>query len=330
MHIFEIYFLKKYYFLLLFFLLIFLYFFYKFRKKIPIYSSFSDLNKIFKFNNYWFYIKIFLIISIFTIFVLLLSDPNLKKINENLKKNGIDIVLAFDVSLSMEATDLAPNRLESAKKFLLKFLDYQKTNRVWLVLFSWKAFEASPLGYDYYSLQNYILNINTDFVNRNFSATAIWDAILLSKSIFNDKIREKVIILITDWDSNSWIDPNLAALRAKEEKIKIYTIWIWSKNETFANIKNGSFEQKFLISPLNEENLRKISEITNADFFRADENSSFENIISNLEKLEKNEINYKNSFFYKDLYDYFAFLISFLLFFLLCYFLFFDKKFYLK
>lgn len=317
MEIFNIHFLNPEYFSLLLIIPFFIYFIHKKYKKNNIFSSFYDLKYIFKTNSFFYYFKLFLIIFIIFIFSLILANPNLENISEKKKKNGIDIVLLFDVSDSMNATDLAPTRLESAKKIIWDFLEKQKTNRVWLIVFSWKPFVWIPLTFDYGILQESIKNIKSDIINQQkFSWTAIWDAILMAKNMFEKEKqeREKVIILLTDWEANIWIDPKIAALSAKDDKIKIYSVWIWSEKESFVNYKVWLFEQKAIISPLNDKSLREISDLTNAKFYRAVDNKTFENIFLDLEKLEKKDLETEIKKSYKDLYNEFAYFLSFLIF----------------
>lgn len=329
MQIFNIHFLNPEYFLLLIFLPIFIYFLIKKNKKNPIFSGFDDLKKIFKINSYFYYLKIFLIILIFLVFSFLLANPNFENISEKEKKNWVDIILALDISDSMNAEDLQPNRLESAKKLISKFLEKQKTNRVWLVVFSWKPFISIPLTFDYLVLQESIKNIDSWSINQTILWwTAIWDAILTSKNMFDkeQKQREKIIILLTDWEANIWIDPKIASLSAKEENVKIYSIWIWWEKEAYVKVQVWGFIQKYPIPPLNDEFLKEISAETKGKFFRATDNETFENIFEELEKLQKTDLEEEVSKSYKDFYDFFAYILIFLLFSFLLIFLDFRKK----
>jgi Ca-activated chloride channel family protein len=150
---------------------------------------------------------------------------------------------------------------------------------------------------------------------------------LISKNLFLQKIekkdekREKVIILLTDWDSTRWINPLLVAKMLKKElNIKIYTIWIWWRKKVLLKNKKWFID---IIPPLNDEVLKKISNITDWKFFRVTNNESFENIFKQLEKLEKNDIEVKIEKYNKDYYKPFI-LILFLFIFIL--FLFENKK----
>ncbi len=309
---------KEYlWFWILVFLVIFWYFYIS--KKNSIYINFFDdlKNKYQKFN-YLFFLRLFLIIWIFLIFIVILADPQKINVKENIKKNWIDIVLALDVSKSMDANDLSPTRIEKAKQLIIDFLTKQKTNRVWLVIFSWQPISSIPLTFDYNILISTIKNITTDSIKQDFnlfSWTAVWDALLIWQKMFKDKNREKVIILLTDWDSNKWVNPVLVSEDIlKNQKIKVYTIWIWSKSWWYISYKTAFFNRLAKIPPLNEKTLRKISKITSAEFFRASDDKTFEKIFKKLESLEKNEISVKtikiNSWDYKKFFYILLILIS--------------------
>lgn len=327
MKIFDIHFLEPYFFLFFLFLFIFLYFLYKIRKQKPIFWAFEDLENIFRKNSFLFYFRIFLIICIFVTFSLILANPNKENISEKQKKSWIDIVLAFDISESMNAVDLSPTRLEAAKKILQDFISKQKTNRVGLVVFSWKPFIWIPLTFDYNVLTETIKNIKSSTIDQQaLSWTAIWDAILMAKNMFDDKQRQKVILLLTDGEANVWVDPKIASISARDDSIKIYTIWIWWDKETYVNVDYWFGLEKYPIAPLNDTSLQEISKITSWKFFRALDNKSFENIFNELEWLEKTDIETETKKIYKDIYDSFAYLLAFLIFLLMLSFFEIKKK----
>lgn len=318
-------FLNKSYFLLLILLPFLAYYFYKKQTKWIDFIFFNDIKNIFKNNSYSFYLKILLLVLIFINFVLVLANPNKTNVSEKVQKNGIDIVLALDISGSMEADDLKPNRIEAAKSVISKFIWKLQTDRLWLVVFAWKPFTSIPLTFDYNILSETISRLWTNNIDQNQSWlnwTAIWDSILMSKTLFKApkwadekeyKNREKVIILLTDWDANVWVDPILAWLSAKKDWIKIYTIWIWSKDWWYITYDVWPFKQQQKIPPLNEKTLRQIASDTNAEFFRADDNNAFEAIFNELSKLEKNDINVEIKKEYSEYYKYFLYSLVILL-----------------
>jgi len=261
------------------------------------------------FNNYFYYFKQFLIIIILIIFLVILADPNKINVEKNIKKNWIDIVIALDISKSMEAVDLKPNRIEKAKQTISGFIEKQNTNRVWLVVFAWKPISSVPLTFDYNILTETLNNLSTDSLNQNvrwLEWTAVGDALLLWKNLFKkDSSWEKVIILLTDWDANTWVDPVVASKLLYEEKIKVYTIWIWSLEWWTVKMNNWLFEQEVKIPPLNVTALQEISNNTNWYFFRATDNDSIEKIFNKLEELEKNDIEVKVIKSFENYYEFF-------------------------
>ncbi len=294
-----------------------LYFYHKKNKKWLSFKYFLELKSVFGKNSFRYYFKILLLFLILLFFIILLANPNKINVEEKVKKNGIDIVLVLDISDSMMAEDLSPNRLESAKNVINKFIEKQKTNRVWLVVFAWKPFTSIPLTFDYNILKETVKRLSTNMINQQkLWWTAIWDAILSAKNLFKEeeKSREKVIILITDWDANVWVNPLASAVSARDENIKIYTIWIWSEKWWYINYNVWPFKQKVKISPLNDKVLEEISKITSWKYFRAKDDKTFLDIFSALEVLNKREIELEIKKNYKDLYQIFAYIISFLIF----------------
>lgn len=314
---FNINFLNPWYFLLFLIVPIFLYLYYKKSKKGLKFQFLSDLKRIFYFNSWRYYCKFILIFLIFVFFILLLANPNKINVSEKIEKNGIDIVLVLDISDSMLAQDFTPNRIEWAKKVISEFIKKQKTNRVWLVVFAWKPFTSIPLTFDYNILEETVKRLSTEMINQQkLWWTAIWDAILSANNLFDTekKDREKVVILLTDWDANVWVSPLASAISAKDENIKIYTIWIWSEKWWYITYDVWPFKQKAKISPLNDKTLKEIAKITSWKYFRATDDETLENIFDNLESLDKKDLEIEIKKNYKELYQIFAYILSFLIF----------------
>lgn len=320
-------FVNKWYFWLLLLIPVIIYFFYKTLKNWINFIFIEDLKSTFGWNSYMFYIKILLIILIFINFIIIAANPNTTNISEDIEKNGIDIVLALDISWSMEAEDLIPNRIEAAKQVINNFISNLSTDRLWLVVFAWKPFTSIPLTFDYSILEetvSWLWTNNIDQQKRWLSWTAIWDAILMAKTLFKApknesdedyKKREKVIILLTDWDANVWVNPVLAWLSAKKEWIKIYTIWIWSEKWGIITVNDWFFERRIKIPPLNDKDLKQIASDTWWEYFRADNNNTFQTIFDELSKLEKNDINIEIKKEYSEYYEIFLYSLIILLWF---------------
>jgi len=318
MQIFNIHFLNPEYFFLFLIVPFFIYFYIKgFSKNSIKINIWEDIKKSFSIINLFFYIKIFIIFFILVVFILLFANPNKANIDKNIKKNWIDIVIALDISGSMEAIDLKPNRLEKAKETIQKFIKAQKTNRIWLILFAGRPFSSIPLTFDYNIIDEILSEVSRKTLNQNvhwLDWTAIWDALLMSKNLFKSKKeREKVIILLTDWDANRWVEPVLASKLLAEEKIRVYSIWIWSKKWWIFKVQNWHFIQNVKIPPLKTTKLKKVSKNTWWYFFRATDDDSLEKIFKKLEELEKNDIEIKIKKSFSEFYNIFIYTLIILI-----------------
>lgn len=272
----------------------FLSFLYLKKNKITFFWPFKDLQSIYKWNSLFYKLKFILFLIISILIVLILAKPINKFSEEKIKKNGIDIEIVFDLSFSMVAQDLKPNRLEVWKKVLIDFIKSTKTDRIWIVLFSWKPFNSVPLSFDYNFLIEFIEAISIDTINQDYSIlqwTAIWDSLILAiDSLKESKDREKVIILITDWEANRWLDPIIALKKAKEEEVKVYTIWVGWDETTYLDIMVWPFPKKIEIWGIDEETLKKIAHETNWKYYRANSTEIFKDIFLDISKLEKKDI----------------------------------------
>ena len=286
-------FLYPEYFFLIGPLFLLLFFIYKKNNKKIFFSFFSDLEKIYKKNTIYlklYYLVVFLILLCFVfIFSNLVQQSEKKDVN----KNGIDINIVLDVSYSILAADLKPNRLEVSKSIIWDFVEQLEADRVWLTVFAGKPFVSLPLNFDYKVTRKIIDKIWEDTINqRNYymQGTAIWDALLLAWESFDTgDEREKVIVLLTDWEANKWVAPDTATQYLKDtfnDEIKVYTVWIWWSEKTY--IESGN--QRIEVGPLDEYTLKKIAETTSGKYFRASDEKSFEDIFDTIAKLEKKEI----------------------------------------
>jgi len=257
----------------------------------------ADLKIIFKSNSKYFKIYYILIFLIFVIFISIFSKPVKENILEKNNKNWIDIQIVLDVSYSMIAKDLKPDRLSVAKDVISLFLDKIESDRVWIIVFAWKTFTSLPLSFDYNIIKKITSEISVETINQrymNMQGTAVWDAIILATDSFWDTNREKVIILVTDWEANKWVDPIMSLNYINESydsNLKIYTIWIWWDDETFITIKDNFWRNiNVPIAWVDEETLKTIAKRTNGKYFRAWSRDDLENIFLEISKLEKREI----------------------------------------
>jgi Ca-activated chloride channel family protein len=291
-----------------------------YKKQAIYFKPIDDLFNVFKGSRISFIIRFIILWLLLVSFSFIIAGPYKLVVNKNIEKNWIDIVLTLDVSDSMNAEDLKPTRLEAAKNIINNFLNkLDKNNRVWLVIFAWQPFTSLPLTFDYDVVKQTIKNLSTKIINQNnpeLAWTAIWDALLMSKNLFKDSNknnspssltwsdtkRTKIVILLTDGDANKWVDPILAAEYLKKFGIKVYTIWIGSKNWWYIKYNVWPFTQYAKIPPLKEDTLRKIAQITNGRFYRATDNESLQKIFNDISKLTKTKIKTKTTTTNEDYY----------------------------
>ncbi len=322
-------FLNKFYFLILIPLFLIIGFLY-FRKKTRLnFVFFDDLKSIYKQSSFYYYFFFLFLIIISIFYTIILANPNIQSTTEKIKKNGIDIVLAFDVSYSMEATDLEPNRITVAREVISFFLWNLKTDRVWVVVFSGKPFTSIPLTYDYEFLKEYVSSLTTETIKQNnmtLQWTAIGDAMLMWSYLFDEKSleREKVMIIVTDWEANKWLQPTVALKLLKDKKIKSYTIWVGWLEKSYVIVDDMFWNKKKIeIWWIDEETLKKIADETGWIYYRASSKDVFKSIFEDINKLEKKEIEIEVKKLYDTKYEYFYSILLFLQF---CFLLLLFKK----
>ncbi|MBM3452443.1 MAG: VWA domain-containing protein [Bacteroidetes bacterium] len=210
--------------------------------------------------------------------------------SENEYKNGIDIILAMDVSGSMMATDFIPNRLEVAKKVAKSFINDRKGDRIGLVAYSEEAYTACPATLDYEVLKKQIDEISPNLMGKK-TAIGIGLGTAVAR-LRNDSLPSKVIILLTDGSNNAGeIDPITAASLAKAKNIRVYTIGVGS-NDTAMIPEQTSFgivNRPFQVD-IDEETLNEIAKTTGGEYFRATDEKSLEEIYIQIDEMEKLKI----------------------------------------
>lgn len=239
-----------------------------------------------------------------------------QKVNEKIERysEGIDIVLALDISESMLYEDYSPNRLqvciETAKKFIESRL-YE--DRISLVVFSGEAFTLVPLTTDYDLLKQY-LSQEVQINMTESEGTALGDALAVSiNRLEQSNAKSKVVILLSDGDNNAGkVQPLEACQIAKEKQIKIYSIIAASRNEQVPYGKDALGKPAMYENSIDEATMKQMATTTQGAFFRADDAISLQKAfdkISTYEKSEIMEINYVQSKDYYRIYLIWAFII---------------------
>lgn len=215
-----------------------------------------------------------------------------------------DIFFVLDVSRSMLADDLEPNRLEVAKKKLREFVKLRPKDRIGVILFSERVFTLLPLTTDNDVVDKVIDDIQIGFLG---SGTNIGDGLALAVArAAQSETKNKVIILLTDGVSNVGnMTPLQAAEVAKEFKIKVYTIGIGTDESARLPIGNSRFGQRYVSIPggsIDMKTLEDISKMTGGKSYYAKSEASLKDILFEIEKLERTEIKSDNKIVYKELY----------------------------
>jgi Ca-activated chloride channel family protein len=282
-------------------------------------SVFEDLKT--AQGNSWYkylpWIKNGLIVIIIALFAIVLARPQNSYETKDISKKGIDIIIALDVSQSMLAEDLKPNRLEAAKESIKKFVQQIESDRLGIIAFSGKAFTQSPLTFDYNIITEYIDSISIETINQNvrgLAGTALGDAILAAINRFEQsEDRTKVLILLTDGDANMGINPVTASKKAAKENVKIYTIGIGNESGAPIPIIDRFGNKQILTNPdgspllakFNEESLKKLAQIGDGQYFRVDDSQSFEKALEEIDNLQKREIKIsKNKLYTENFYPF--------------------------
>jgi Ca-activated chloride channel family protein len=226
--------------------------------------------------------------------IIAMARPRTVDISSQTKTTkGIDIVLSIDVSSSMLAKDLKPNRMEALKVVAADFVQSRPNDRIGLVLYAGEAYTKVPVTSDKAVVIDALLGIQFDNVLQD--GTAIGTGLATAVNRLKDsKAKSKVIILLTDGVNNSGtIEPETASEIAKEYGIKVYTIGLGSNGMAmypYSIAPNGDFIYKMMKVEIDEKFMKSIAKNTGGKYFRATSNSKLETIYSEINKLETTEI----------------------------------------
>ncbi|MEL0455146.1 VWA domain-containing protein [Flavobacteriaceae bacterium SZ-1-7] len=206
---------------------------------------------------------------------------------------GIDIVMAIDVSASMLAKDLSPNRLEALKKVAAEFIKGRPNDRIGLVEYAGESYTKTPITSDKAIVLHSLKSIKYNTIIEGGTAIGMGLATAVNR-LKDSKATSKVIILLTDGVNNSgFIDPKIASELAVEYGIKVYTIGLGTNGMALspvAILPNGNFQYGRIQVEIDEALLEEIAEVTGGRYFRATNNKKLEEIYDEINKLEKTEI----------------------------------------
>ena len=244
--------------------------------------------------------KILTFLSLISLIIALARPQNISQ-NINVKKNGIDIVVALDLSQSMQTEDFKPSRIEKAKVLLKEFISKRENDRISLVVFGGDAYTKVPLTFDHAVIDKILGKITIeDITSNNRTAIGMGLGVAVNR-LKNSSAKSKVIILMTDGENNSGeMSPQVAADIAKDFGIKVYTIGIGAKEVAVTN----SFGTKVVANTeLDETLLKRIAETTGGEYFRASSTENFRQIFNKIDALEKTKIESKEFNIEEDLFE---------------------------
>lgn len=253
----------------------------------------------------------FLRVITFILIVVILARPQTHNSWGKRTVEGIDIMLAMDVSTSMLAEDLKPNRIEAAKSVASEFISGRPDDNIGLTIFAGEAFTQCPMTTDHTSLINLLQNVRTDIAARGLieDGTAIGMGLANAVGRLKDsKTKSKVVILLTDGSNNMGdISPLTAANIAKSFGIRVYTIAIGSKTMAPYPMQVGGTTQYVnLRADIDVETLTEIASTAGGQFYRATNTSELKKIYEDIDKLEKTKIDVKKFSKRYDAYQPFA------------------------
>ena len=238
--------------------------------------------------------------------IVCIARPRSKTEMERVDTEGIDIVLAVDVSTSMLARDFKPDRLSAAKDISIEFIAQRPSDRMGIVVFAGESYTQCPLTTDRATLINLMKEVQTNLIE---DGTAIGNGLATAVARMKDSdAKSRVIILLTDGVNNRGeVDPSMAAEIAKTYGIRVYTIGVGREGEAPYPVQTpwGPDVQMMKVE-IDEPLLKQIAAETDGKYFRADDNTKLAEIYSEIGKMEKTRTTVDSFPIYKDLFPKYA------------------------
>ena len=256
--------------------------------------------------------KIILLCLAITSFVIALVNPKFGTKLETVKREGVDVVFAVDVSKSMLAEDIAPNRLEKSKQLVTQIINNLASDRVGIIAYAGSAFPQLPITTDYAAAKMFLQSMNTDMLSSQ--GTAISEAIELAKTYFNDEEQtNRILFLISDGEDHEGDIEEIAAEAAKEG-IRIVTIGVGTakggpipvkRNGVIQNYKKDN-QGETVITRLDEETLKEIASEANGRYIDGRVTSKVvEEVTEILQNMDKKEFESQQIAEYKSQFQWF-------------------------
>ncbi|OKZ17236.1 MAG: aerotolerance regulator BatA [Bacteroides sp. 43_108] len=260
------------------------------------------------FRIYLMHVPFILRIILLILVVIILARPQSKNTWSNTDVEGIDMMLAVDVSTSMLAQDFKPNRVEALKEIAKRFIETRPNDNIGLTVFAGEAYTQCPLTIDHSILMSLYETVDCQMAANGTleDGTAIGDGIMNSLIRLRDsKAKSKVLILLTDGVNNRGnISPMTAAEIAKKNKVRIYTVGIGKNGMAMYPLPTGG--TVMMPTEIDEKTMTDIAELTGGKYFRAKKNSELEEIYREIDKMERTKFNVTQYSKRNELYEPFA------------------------
>lgn len=263
---------------------------------VPTISMYGGIRKSWKY--YLIHVPFILDMAALVLLSLILARPQTTDRWQDTEIEGIDIMLAVDVSTSMLAEDLKPNRIEAAKQVAAEFINGRPNDNIGLTIFAGEAFTQCPMTVDHTVLLNMFQNVSSDIAAKGIieDGTAIGMGLANSISRLKDsQAKSKVIILLTDGSNNRGeISPMTAAEMAKSFGIRVYTIGVGTNGTAPYPVQTALGKQYVNMAVEIDENvLRQIAQTANGQYYRATSNSKLKEVYEEIDKLERTKLQVK-------------------------------------
>jgi Ca-activated chloride channel family protein len=261
-------------------------------------------------------LNVFRILALSSLIVAMARPRTVDVSNKTKTTKGVDIVMAMDVSGSMLAKDLKPNRMEALKRVAADFVEERPNDRIGLVVYASEAYTKTPVTSDKAVILDAIKSIKYDTVLQDGTGIGMGLATAVNR-LKDSKAKSKVIILLTDGVNNAgFIEPETAADIAKQYGIKVYTVGIGTNGMAmfpYAYAPGGGFLFQMMKVEIDEQLMKNIARKTDGKYFRATSNSKLAEIYASINKLETTEIEELKFYDYDEKYRPFVWFAGFLL-----------------
>lgn len=238
--------------------------------------------------------------------VLAIARPRTSSMNEKIDTEGIDIILAMDVSTSMLAQDFVPDRINAAKDIAIEFISQRPYDRMGIVVFAGESYTQCPLTTDRATLINLMKDVQTDLIE---DGTAIGNGLATAVArLSSSDAPSRVVILLTDGVNNRGeVAPATAAEIARTYGIRVYTIGVGANGTApYPVVTPWGMEKRQVQVEIDEDLLRNISSITGGRYFRATDNTKLSEIYAEINSMEKARTTVDSFPVYKELFARFA------------------------